>query len=278
MQMKKFQFFGENGFLMCIRNVLDGFMAWYWRNLANGPVTPAREMVRHRHSPVTKLGDPGSNWSQLTGQSPPHSGVCGENDFFWLHEHYYDRYCHRASHKYLLPRLWRKVCSPADTNKFKVPGLIPASQVTSQVCDRAAKYKHGARGRLLTPSPPGPCSDRGWGLPVFVTKINKWSAQTRQTDRTVEEWIKHSSSGWQPGGYLIFVVIYSHSSLSGWLYLPDPESPVRSQAGNTFLRLLLTEICLTSILDTFKNRINQLNYGNAEALFSASLQQFTGKT
>ena len=128
------------------------------------------------------------------------------------------------------------------------------------------------------PPPSGPCSDRGWGLPVFVTKINKWSAQTRQTDRTVEEWIKHSSSGWQPGGYLIFVVIYSHSSLSGWLYLPDPESPVRSQAGNTFLRLLLTEICLTSILDTFKNRINQLNYGNAEALFSASLQQFTGKT
>ena len=34
---------------MCIKNVLDGLMAWYWRNLANGPVpvTPAREMVRH---------------------------------------------------------------------------------------------------------------------------------------------------------------------------------------------------------------------------------------
>ena len=38
---------------------------------------------------------------------------------------------------------------------------------------------------------------------------------SRETDQTVEEWIKHSSSGWQPGGYLIFVVIYSHSSLSG---------------------------------------------------------------
>ena len=116
---------------------------------------------------------------------------------------------------------------------------------------QSCKVQTRGQGQIVDTLPP----DRGWELPVFVTKINKWSAQTRQTDRTVEEWIKHSSSGWQPGGYLIFVVIYSHSSLSGWLYLPDPESPVRSQAGNTFLRLLLTEICLTSILDTFKNRI-----------------------
>ena len=161
-------------------------------------------------------------------------------------------YCHQASHKYLLPRVWRKVCFLADTNKFKVPCLIPASQVRF-VTELQSTNTRG-QGQIVDTLPPL-TGNGGWGLPVFVTKINKWSAQTRQTDRTVEEWIKHSSSGWQPGGYLIFVVIYSHSSLSGWLYLPDPESPVRSQAGNTFLRLLLTEICLTSILDTFKNRI-----------------------
>ena len=233
MQMKKFQFSGENGFLMCIRNVLDGFMAWYWRNLANGAFTPevTGQVVSH-HSPVTKLCDPGSNQSQHTGQSLTHQEISEKS--LWI--------------AWIINNIVKHVTDPSlsqifvaagvtqslrgDTNKFKVPGLIPASRVTSQVCDIGAKYRR---------------SGQGGGLPVFVTKINKWSAQGRETDRTVEEWIKHSSSGWQPGGYLIFVVIYSHSSLSGWLYLPDPESPVRSQAGNTFLRLLLTEICLTSI-------------------------------
>ena len=147
----------------------------------------------------------------------------------------------RVCHKYLLPRVWRKVCVVTQTSSRS---LAWSPRHESQVRFVTSVQSTDAGPDCWHPPPP---QWTGGGLPVFVTKINKWSAQGRETDRTVEEWIKHSSSGWQPGGYLIFVVIYSHSSLSGWLYLPDPESPVRSQAGNTFLRLLLTEICLTSI-------------------------------
>ena len=256
MQMKKFQFSGENCFLMCIRNVLDGFMAWYWRNQANGGFAPCREMVSLSSHQVA---DPGSNWFQHTGQSLLllylSSSLAGDiREKSWTFKHATKIVTEPVSVTnicYLLPREWRKVCSDR-TNKFKVPG--PGVTSHKSGLWQAAKYKPGTTGRLLTP-PPWLASDQGAGAACVCYKDQQMAS--RETDQTVEEWIKHSSSGWQPGGYLIFVVIYSHSSLSGWLYLPDPESPVRSQAGNTFLRLLLTEICLTSILDTFKIRIKK---------------------
>ena len=217
---------------MCIRNVLDGFMAWYWRNLANGIFTP--EVTGQ--SPLA--GDQ-AGWPGVKPISTPF-GAFGKNVLNCMNT--IGKNFHRskrACHKYLLPRVWRKVCLVTQTSSRSLAwSLRHESQV------RFVQSTDPGPGQIVDTLPP---VDRGWGLLVFVTKINKWSARGRETDRTVEEWIKHSSSGWQHGGYLIFVVIYSHSSLSGWLYLPDPESPVRSQAGNTFLRLLLTEICLTSI-------------------------------
>ena len=106
------------------------WMAWYWRNLANGPVTPAMEMVRHSDT-GDQAGWPGVKLipTHLT-ISTSSAGDFGEKSWFLLIAWtLLCKYCHQASQKYLLPRVWRKVCSMADTNKFKVPCLIPASRV-----------------------------------------------------------------------------------------------------------------------------------------------------
>ena len=180
MQMKKFQFSGENCFLMCIRNVLDGFMAWYWRNQANGGFAPCREMVSLSSHQVA---DPGSNWFQHTGQSLLllylSSSLAGDiREKSWTFKHATKIVTEPVSVTnicYLLPREWRKVCSDR-TNKFKVPG--PGVTSHKSGLWQAAKYKPGTTGRLLTPPP----WLAGRGLPVFVTKINKWPAgrQIRQ--------------------------------------------------------------------------------------------------
>lgn len=95
-------------------------MCWMASWLDTGEISltvhlPLRSLVSH-HSPVTRLGDPGSNQSQHTGQSPPHQEI-SKKSFNCTNN--IGKNCHRserACHKYLLPRVWRKVCWVTQTS------------------------------------------------------------------------------------------------------------------------------------------------------------------
>ena len=161
---------------MCIRNVLDGFMAQYWRNQANGG------FASHQ------VADRGSKWFQQTGQSllllhPSRRN--GEKSISIAIEYLY-------TPLKLLPSLSASqifvICCPGSDAKFALiaqtssRSLARASQVTSQVCDKLQSTHPGPRADCWHSPPLDWPVTRGRGLPVFVTKINKWPAgrQIRQ--------------------------------------------------------------------------------------------------
>ena len=115
---------------MCIRNVLDGLMVDTGEIKLMGQLLLLGKWSDTQTLTGDLAGWPGVKLIHAYWTISTSSGDFGEKSWFLLIAWtLLCKYCHQASQKYLLPRVWRKVCSMADTNKFKVPCLIPASQV-----------------------------------------------------------------------------------------------------------------------------------------------------